>query len=235
MEIIRKADSGTQEPFICRASDNQTYYVKGGGKTNRSSLVNEFLCAELAQAIGLPQPKFDLLHVSEDLLSETSPPLAAIGHGVAFGSLERRGCTLLGPPQISSVPLALQQKLFAFDWWILNGDRTDWNSNLLWDQGASSMAVIDHNLAFDTELDLPTFLDFHICREAWRSIDLASSAELQELFCQAMRATLAKACNNLPPEWFFLPPECLEPANVDLAKVQATLSRCESEEFWRLP
>lgn len=235
MEIIRKADSGTQEPFICRASDDQTYYVKGSGKTNRSSLVNEFICAELAQAIGLPQPRFGLLHVSQDLVDESSPSLASIGTGVAFGSLEKKGCTLLGPPQVSSIPVELQQRLFAFDWWILNGDRTDWNSNLLWEQESNSMAVIDHNLAFDAELDLETFLEFHICRNAWKSMDLAASAQLQTLFCKALQTTYAKACQNLPSEWFLLPPECLEPAKVDLARAQAVLSRCESEEFWRLP
>lgn len=235
VEIIRKSDSGTQEPFICRASDNQTYYVKGSAKTNRASLINEFICAELARAIGLPQPEFHLLNVSEELLEETSPTLAAIGSGTAFGSLEQKGCTLFSPALLSKVPLETQQKLFAFDWWILNGDRTDWNSNLLWQTEETQMFVIDHNLAFDGELDLPTFLEHHICRDAWRAIDLATSAQLQTMFCNAADAVFLLACDNLPQEWFFLPPECIDPAKVDLPRIKEILKRCTTEEFWRLP
>lgn len=235
VEIMRKSDSGTQEPFLCRASDDQTYYVKGSAKTNRASLVNELICAELAKAIGLPQPEFQLLNVSEEILAETSPSLAAIGSGVAFGSVEQKGCTLFGPALLPKVPIGIQQKLFAFDWWILNGDRTDWNSNLLWLPEESDLFVIDHNLAFDNELDLALFLEHHICRDAWKAIDLAGSAELQTMFCDALNAVFARTCDNLPDEWFYLPPECIYPAKVDLARIENILQRCTTEEFWRLP
>lgn len=235
VEIIRQADSGTQEPFICRGMDQEIYYVKGGRRTNRSSLIHEHLCAALAQRLGLPQPPFHLAHISEDLIEETPAHLASIGAGVSFASQERPGCTLLTPPQVDSIPLELRQKLLVFDWWILNGDRQDWNSNLLWDQSSMEVTVIDHNLAFDHTLSLETFLEYHIFREDWHTIDLAARAQYQALLCDAMSSTFLKACGTIPEEWFFLPPDCVDPANIDLNWIQQTLARCESDKFWRLP
>jgi hypothetical protein len=59
IELIRPADQGRTTPFLCRASDNQYYYIKGYAATI-SGLIKEWLGAHLAKSFDLPVPPFQI-------------------------------------------------------------------------------------------------------------------------------------------------------------------------------
>ncbi|MFG0602123.1 HipA family kinase [Delftia sp. WSY_4] len=232
IEIQGRSEQGAQKPFLCRADDGQTYYVKGR-QTDRSSLCNEWICAHLAVQLGLPLPPFKLLHVSQELLDEAPRPWRELGCGIAFGSQRHPGCTWFDKAQILHVPQDLQASILAFDWWVQNVDRMDGNSNLLWDAHRSALVVIDHNLAFDPHLDAATFIENHIFRGCWQKTDLVSRDRLQDQLSEAMDAVFRFACDNIPPEWHWNNPECDIPARVDINAIAATLAKCKSPDFWR--
>lgn len=231
VEIQGRAEQGMQEPFQCLADDGYLYYVKGM-QTDRASLCNEWICAHLATELGLPLPPFRLVNVPEELLAE-APQWRSLGAGLAFGSRQHIGCTWFDKAQAQHVSKAQQVEIMAFDWWIQNIDRSDGNPNLLWDAAHGSLVVIDHNLAFDAKLTGPDFIDGHIFRQSWTDLDLVTLDSLQQRFSNAMDAVLPQACQNIPEEWHWSNPERDIPAAVDLPAIQATLARCQANDFWR--
>lgn len=232
MEIQGKSEQGYQEPFQCLGSDGHLYYAKGR-QTDRASLCQEWVCAHLGRQMGLPIPPFGLLNVSEDIISEAPAEWRSLGVGLAFGSRAHFGCTWFSKDQSAGVDAKLQSAILTFDWWIQNTDRTDWNPNLLWDAKSSELVVIDHNLTFPAEFSQQEFLANHIFRSQWASFDLMGFAEMQQRFCEAADAVLEEACDNVPPEWSWMNPECDIPSNMDLAHVKAMILRCKSADFWR--
>lgn len=232
IEVLGRSEQGKQEPFKCIASDGNLYYTKGR-QTDRASLCNEWICANLAQALNLPLPPFSLLNASQELLEELPPDWKTLGEGVAFGSRQHTGCVWLDIAQVQHVPQQLQAEIFAFDWWIQNIDRMDANTNLLWDTSQKELVIIDHNLAFDSSINPMIFIENHIFRKNWHNTDLVTRDMLQDRFCTAMGAVLDNACDNIPPSWHWSNPECDVPAKVDLNAIRTTLARCQSPDFWR--
>jgi len=232
VEIQGRSKHGIQEPYQCIADDGSLYYVKGR-QTDRASLCNEWICAHLGVHFGLPIPPFRLVHVSEDLLAEVPANWKSLGSGVAFGSRQHPGCTWFNKAQAAHVSARLQVDIMAFDWWIKNIDRTEWNPNLLWDAAQSEVVVIDHNLAFHPTFQEIEFLGSHVFREQWASMDLVALDALQRRFCVTADAVLDEACDNVPPEWHWANVECDIKSNMDVASVKEAVRRCHSPDFWR--
>lgn len=232
IEIQSQSEQGFQQPFLCKADDGESYYVKGR-QTTRASLYNEWICANLAAQLKLPMPPFKLLNVSEEILEEAPTPWKTLGCGIAFGSQLHPGCSWFDQAQVQHVPFHQQVDILAFDWWIQNSDRTSWNPNLLWEARQGCIVMIDHNLAFEPTLTPQDFIASHIFRECWPKVDLVTRDLLQHQFCNAMDAVLEKACHNLPEEWQWNNPECDVAANVDLPAIKATLAKCKGSDFWR--
>lgn len=232
IEIQSQSEQGFQQPFLCKADDGESYYVKGR-QTTRASLYNEWISANLAAQLKLPMPPFKLLNVSEEILEEAPTPWKTLGCGIAFGSQLHPGCSWFDQAQVQHVPLHQQVEIMAFDWWIQNSDRTYWNPNLLWEARQGNIVMIDHNLAFEPTLTPQDFIESHIFRECWPSVDLVTRDLFQHQFCNAMDAVLEKACHNLPEEWQWNNPECDVAANVDLPAIKATLAKCKESDFWR--
>lgn len=232
VEILGRTEQGMQEPFKCIATDGHLYYVKGR-QTNRASLCHEWICGHLGKELGLPLPPFELLHVPQVLVDELPVGWKVLGEGMAFGSRQHSGCTWLDVAQLQYIPMDLQTKIFAFDWWIQNIDRNDGNPNLLWSASQRELVVIDHNLAFDPTLTPEAFRQNHIFRRCWERADLVTRSDLQGRFCRAMDTVFEDACQNIPPAWHWNNPECDIPANIDLNSIQATLARCQLPDFWR--
>ena len=67
VEVIGPAQQGLSRPLLCVGADDQRYYVKGQ-QTNRASLWSEWICAHLAQALGLPLPPFSLVQLDPALV-----------------------------------------------------------------------------------------------------------------------------------------------------------------------
>ena len=232
--ILDMATQGLSEPYLCTTEDDTEYFVKGR-RSSRSSQINEWICGNIAQALGLPVAPFRLLTVPEYLYEELPTTLKKIGQGVCFGSVSQKDAELL---EISSIPHIsddLKVKIAAFDWLVKNGDRTKGNPNLLYRSSDKSLIVIDHNLAFDTELDGADFIANHIFSEAFESLfsDCVLQAEISSYLLEALPA-YKTACDNLPIEWQWANEERDIPSNYDFRFAEATLARLPNGQLWRL-
>ncbi len=207
IEVIRRSEQGMTQPFICRDEEGDIYFVKGKG-AGRDSQIYEWIAGNLAVALGLPLPEFEIVNVSEELFESLPEDWQKdLGLGPAFGSKERRvnELTFSG---IDEVPLELQRDVFLFDLWVRNGDRqlyeTAGNPNLFWDPGARELVVIDHNNAFDDKVNIGYILNYHIFREEGARI--AGDFRLQEDYTPRLEAALLKWAEimaGIPENWFY--------------------------------
>ncbi|WP_189493260.1 HipA family kinase [Formosimonas limnophila] len=221
-------------PFYCTASDGQKYFVKGL-QANRQSQVNEWLCAHLAQSFGLPIPTFCLLYVDETLHVELPPHHQTIGVGYSFGSQERRGIEWLESHQIARLPNNLKRDILVFDKWINNTDRTIGNHNLIFNSSDFELFVIDHNLAFDPEYSVNTFLEMHLFGDQWQYFcnDWVERDSYTHRMKQALK-TFDSAWNSLPHEWQWANDEQDLPAQrLSRQHIDAILNHYEKSEFWQ--
>jgi hypothetical protein len=233
-EIIAKSEQGMQTPYKCRAEDGKIYFVKGR-QTNRASLWHEWIGACLGKSFGLMVPPFALVNISDQILAEVVPDWRDLGAGIAFGSEYHPTAAWLEPSMRSFVPHDIQRDVLVFDWWIHNTDRGSHNSNLLWDTAEKQLVVIDHNMAFDEEFSVKSFLMHHIFAERWWEIsdDFHTQATYAQRLSDALIASFNSACDNIPLEWHWANPECDIPARIDINVIRALLSRCETAELWR--
>lgn len=164
-EVMRRSRQGVTQPYICRGDDGYVYFVKGFG-AGRRSLLCEWIGSSLALEIGLPVAPLDIVHVPEELMELSfSQDLRDLGSGAAFGSREC-ATSELTYSRVDEVASELQQKVLAFDWWVRNADRTlsakGGNPNLLWDEKANQLVVIDHNQVFDPAFNASEFMTYHV-------------------------------------------------------------------------
>lgn len=232
-EITKQAHQGRSEPYLCQGEDGLNYYVKGR-QSSLPSRVNEWICAHLGQAMGLPIPTFQLVEISSELLHVTNQNLRSIGAGIAFASQEVPLACWLEEATKPKVDEQLQRKLLVFDWWIRNDDRNNQNPNLLWDSQHQQIAVIDHNLAFDTEFDAHGFSVNHIFGHHWDSIlsDWVICSDFQQQLEAALPA-FDHARVSMPEEWHWVDPEQTIPSTIDFDGLRNQLLRCTTNDFWR--
>jgi hypothetical protein len=197
LEIIRPATQGRSRPFYCRGSDGQHYFVKG---RPRSSQGAEWICAHLAMEFGLPIAPFAIVEIDPALLREAQDDWQHLGSGPSFGSCAVSGVSWLERENTDKVSTDTQRDILVFDWWIQNQDRTVFNTNLLWQATEGRLTVIDHNLAFDKEFNPAGFLEGHLFRTQWDTLDLDRRAGYHRRLVDALPA-LQKACASLPHEW----------------------------------
>lgn len=228
-EIMRRLEQGMTRPFLVRAEDDVLYVAKGRETTQRG-LIAEWICAHLAQQLGLPIPAFTLLQVPPELVSALGPGVAALGHGAVFGSAQQSGVQEFAVTQLKRVDAEQRCMLLAFDWWVENADRSlsahGGNPNLLWDAAQSQLLVIDHNLAFDAEFDEVPFFETHVFRQEADTVfdDLVCRAETSERLDAALSCFDA-AVQAIPPEWLWLDgEERTLPVQVDFDALKCRLS-----------
>jgi len=232
-EITKQALQGRSEPYLCRGEDGLNYYVKGR-QSSLPSRVHEWVCAHLGKAFGLPIPDFKLAEISSELLYVTNQNLRSIGVGIGFASREVPLACWLEEATKPKVDDELQRQLLVFDWWIRNDDRSNQNPNLLWDSENQRVAVIDHNLAFDTEFDADGFSANHIFGHHWESIssDLVTCSSFQQQLEAALPA-FDKALSLMPEEWQWVDLEQTIPSTLDINQLRNQLMRCTTNDFWR--
>lgn len=235
-EVIRRSDQGATRPFLIRADDDNLYFAKGRG-AGRRDLICEFVGTSLAREFGLPVARHAILNVPEALIDIDRAGLRDLGVGPVFGSQHQTDVGDLLPSQTTLVPANVQRQLAVFDIWIGNADRTlseqGGNPNLLWHQETKAVVVIDHNQAFDCECKVGDFMGQHVFRD--RYAELAANPEARgELFarCRQALAVFDSACDNIPPEWWFIDDELTIPTPFDRDKVKLFLERFKEESFW---
>lgn len=129
----------------------------------------------MARAFGLPLPGFEIVEVAPELIQWGGIEGASdLGAGLAFGSLALPHVQEFSWAMLSKVDARLRRDILVFDWWINNADRTlterGGNPNLLWDQDADGLAVIDHNQAFDADFDPLRFSHTHVFHQDFPSV-----------------------------------------------------------------
>lgn len=228
-EIIGPTASGTTEPFQCRLNDDRLYAVKGRGALIRG-LLAEVVAGSLGLALGLPVPEFVLANVPIALIQGNAlQTYHSLGVGTGFASLWHEPVEDITKPQLRNFQVPLLAKVYVFDHWIKNGDRTlsefGGNANLLVDLRDRSLLVIDHNLAFDPTHSADR-MEFHACRSAWleRRCDL--------LFKNELLGQMRSAMDIVPNVVDCVPAEWLESEPTFLDDVAAALSRIEGLAFW---
>lgn len=233
IEITKQANQGFSEPYLCRGENGLNYYVKGR-QSGLTSRINEWICAHLGRAFGLPIPEFELAEITPDLLSVTSTNLQSIGLGLGFASQEVPLTCWLEVAIRSKVDDDLQRKILVFDWWIRNKDRSTSNTNLLWNSAQQKVTVIDHNLAFDPEFNADEFKSSHIFGHYWDTI--SSDLVTRSFYQQQLEAALPafdQAIASIPNEWNWIDLEQTIPATLDINQLRNQLLRCTTDDFWR--
>lgn len=124
----------------------------------------------------------------------------------------------------------MQRRLFVFDYWIRNEDRTatehGGNPNLFLSGPNYEPVVIDHNLAFDPAFSLENNRLYHVCREAWRTAqgDLLLPAQMRDMMVD-LASRIDRAAMALPEEWLEMAPNAAK-------EMVAWLRACDTDEFW---
>ena len=225
IEIKRRAEQGRSRPFLCRGDDDKWYWVKGNG-AGKAALCREWIAGRIAQAFGLPIPRFVQAEVPWELVEFSAVEgVRDLGAGVAFGSEHVEGADDLTYSEIGDVPEDVRRKTLVFDWWVQNEDRilgeNGGNVNVLRVATSQSVFVIDHNLAFDATFDAARWRSDHVFRtelDTW-----------PDGFGVALEPDMRDIGSRLDAFWAELPDEWIETATllpeVSLARLHAVLGR----------
>lgn len=239
VEILRRSEQGVCRPFLVRDRQGDIYVVKGVGGPGKAALISELLCVELGLRLGLPLPRYGIMHVPQGLIDFTTIDGAhELEGGPAFASRLVDNATTLLYPQIDQIPPALQQRVLVFDKWVRNGDRrlTDkgGNVNLLLCP-AGRLVVIDHNVAFDMPASDAGILIEHVFSGQKNSLDdLMVRAEHHAALDTAL-ADWDTITALLPDEWVYRDSwddESLTSPTLD--ERLNLLQRFANDDFWRL-
>jgi hypothetical protein len=207
---------GGSMPALVEGDDGKLWVVKlrGAGQGTRA-LVAEIVVGELARALGLPVPELALVGLEAALgRAEPDPEvrdllLGSVGSNA--GLVHLPAALGFDPASAHDVSGALASRVVALDAFAKNVDRTARNPNLLW--SGSKLWLIDHGAALywhhdwngDTKsADRP----FPLIRDhvllPWAD-DLPAAG--RELATRLDDATLSRALDLVPDDWFIATPE----------------------------
>jgi hypothetical protein len=165
VEVIRKMKQGQTKPFLCRADNGKLYVVKGNTATP-DGIIKEWIAGSLGKKLGLPVPDFTFVWVDESLLEFDRDLRFELGAGTAFASEYVQSLQEITYSDLLTVDSDLLKKIFVFDYWIKNDDRTltnlGGNPNLFINQQNRNIVVLDHNLAFELNFDMSSFKKIHV-------------------------------------------------------------------------
>jgi len=237
-EIIRQSEQGLSvQPFLVRAEDDQTYFVKGLSRALGNGLVSEALSAELGAHLGLPIPPWRVIDIPQALIDfSVMDGIGDLSGGPAFASLQVENASDLMWANLNSLPVDLKRKVLLFDWWILNGDRglgeIGGNVNLILNP-KGELVVIDHNVAFDPNLSLEEFRRYHVFRDQLGSFDGNLLARLDYLpLLDAALDDWGRITSLLPEEWLCRNQDPDDEYEPTLQQRLQILERFKDEQFW---
>lgn len=239
VEIVRQSHQGYSiKPFIIRADDGYSYFVKGLDKSGGPALISEVLGAELGKKLGLPIPQWRFMDVPTELIGFSAiPNVGDLKGGLAFASRAVENASDFTITDLNSTPAELMRRVLLFDWWVQNGDRClgqkGGNVNLIRD-ARGELAVIDHNLAFHKGFDTQDFLDRHVFRERGRDFrDYVVRQEYTQILAEAL-AEWDTIADLLPEEWVYRDRDFIDLTEPTLADRLKILEMFMEERFWGL-
>ncbi len=229
----RRMNDGMTKPFLCTCQDGLAYIVKGRPKLRPKELVAEFIAAHLAKQIGLPCPDFCIVDVDCGLIEFMPDLRGELLPGPAFATRFIENASIINIQQArSAVTIQEQKKIFFFDRWINNADRslTDigGNVNIIYDAFNNRYYLIDHNLAFAQDTRSHEY-DVHVYSPNGRPwvFDMLDEPELMDLANDAI-SSVEEKFNQLPDEWFSTDEE----RRLMLNEIMNCLNRVYDREFW---
>lgn len=236
IEVLGRSDQGMTKPFICRAENDEIFFVKGRG-AGRRSLLCEWIASNLASLFGLPVPPFEIVEIPPELVQiSVREDMDELGAGYAFAS-KRLFLTELTISNMVEIPITEQRDVFAFDWWIRNGDRNlsdrGGNPNLFWDVAKNRLVVLDHNQAFDKEFSVERFIELHAFRQMRQSI--AEDWVIQDQLDSRLSSVLGSfdvICERIPHAWWFIDDEQTIPVDFERDDLKASLQARCGNQFW---
>lgn len=211
-QIVRVLQQGVTSPILCKTEDGVEYCCKGF-HTGVASLCKEWICANLAKALDLPIPEFEILDVPLKLFENwnkakgnTAPVFVHGGCHHVFASKIIHGVKDVFNTQElvdKKVDTSAMGRIILFDRIIRNSDRTDWNSNLLMTSGRNPLIyIIDHNSAFDENFDRDEFMRSHILRNFYSNMNQEDKVsffnDVRRLLSQGV---VEEIKSSLPFEW----------------------------------
>lgn len=206
VEIIKPAVQGRTTPFLCNASDGNTYYVKGYA-ASVVGLMKEWLGTNLAQAFGLPVPLFQIVFMDRSLVNSYGGlAVSELKGGYLFASKQVLSVTELKFETVKTIDAQLKLGILIFDLWVENEDRTlsekGGNPNLLWKSDEAGLYVIDHNLIFDDSFNKVNFWQTHAFNSELinKQYDVVEKIEFEARMKKAL-ACWQSAWDNIPYEW----------------------------------
>lgn len=238
VEIIRQSEQGVSvRPFLVRADDGHRYFVKGFYRAGGPSLISEVVAAELGTRLGLPIPEWRVMDIPEALISFSSMEnVRDLSGGPAFASRQIENASELLWAGVNKVPVELRRKLLVFDWWIQNGDRClgssgNGNVNLLLDADGN-LVVIDHNVAFDSDLTVEQFASYHVFRD---ELDQLRDWVTRQEYMRELDAAIAHwdtISALLPAEWVYRDADEIDETQPTLLQRFEMLQQFRDERFW---
>jgi len=205
--IVRVSAQGISRPYQCLDEHGVLRWCKGS-HTGLKAVMSEWMCAKMAHALGLPVPPCDILYLDPNCFAKWQknagndlPTLVTESNPFVFASTNVEDAKDVTDPldELKDEDPALLARIFTFDAFIRNTDRTDYNSNLLINGGVH---IIDHNNAFDPDFDSNAFSQTHILRECHANADPRAKAAFEEQLRETITAEfLAKAWSEMPEAW----------------------------------
>ncbi|CFV22125.1 HipA family kinase [Yersinia pseudotuberculosis] len=234
VEIVRRIPDCATQPFLCKCNDDNLYVVKGMPCVPKKQLMAEWISACLADSLGLSIPEFKIVYIDRSLTEFVPEWRRELYEGYAFATKYISGVAPITFTQAhSNVDVPAQKKIYLFDRWINNSDRTlspiGGNVNIIFDYQNNRHYLIDHNLAFDHD-ELESDFEYHVYSAKHRSwvYDLVDKQEREDEISHA-RTMLSSAIEYIPEEWEL---DDTDENTAFLSFVENTLDRALSEEFW---
>ncbi|PNL93270.1 hypothetical protein A6J76_004570 [Aggregatibacter aphrophilus] len=232
--------SGITRPYLCEASNGKTYVVKTKLSLTPKHIIAEYVAACLAKTLGLPIPSFEIVYIPDFIAKSVRPEWRdGISEGVAFAIEYIEDASVVKFQQAYQYcSLPLQKEIYLFDLWINNSDRTlsdkdTGNVNLLFSRSLKKLFLIDHNLAFDSNLS-DTQFTHHIFSRVNRSktnanwsFDLVDRPYLQDKFSEAIQC-IDEVFSEIPEEW-----QPSDDYDSYLESIRNILNRILTNEFWK--
>jgi hypothetical protein len=157
IRAVSPIKNGVTKPYYVTCKHNETYAVKFAQNPEGARvLLNEFVCAKIAQELELPLPEPALIVASDEFISDHGNAIADhIGappeKGLHYGTVKIKKVFPIPSARIidEARNKAVVPEILIFDQFISNSDRDRNGGNLLFDATNKLVVLIDHTHAFE--------------------------------------------------------------------------------------
>lgn len=162
-----KINNGCTKPYYISCDDGYIYVAKFKQNPEGTRvLVNEYVCAKIAEILGLPLAYPTLINVSSEFVDDYGKQISEhlsnnLLPGIHFGTRKVKKVYPITTLKIlkSAENVHIIPDIILFDHLVCNKDRNSNGGNLLFDQSKKEIVVIDHTHTFDLGA-------------IWKSVDL---------------------------------------------------------------